>query len=66
MDEITKRNFTALAEGLKEQREINGNQDQRIALLESALTGMRIALVELHSRYYEVMAKQNGTGPTKR
>ncbi len=64
MDGLTKRNFLALSEGLKEQREKNSDQDTKIRLLEEQLAQARQDLQILTNRFNVLFAQMKGTGAT--
>ena len=64
MDGLTKRNFLALSEGLKEQRAKNSDQDTKIRLLEEQLAQARQDLQILTNRFNVLFAQMKGTGAT--
>jgi hypothetical protein len=66
MDELSKRNFTALADGLQAQRDESSKQAARITQLESLVVGLRQDIEILRGQVSILMAKGMGTGPTTR
>lgn len=65
MDEATKRNFTTLSEGLKEQRMINMKQTDQIKGLQATITTLQEQVGAINARYWTEKATQ-GIGPTGR
>jgi hypothetical protein len=66
MDELSKRNFTALADGLQSQRDENSRQAAKIVQLESLVVELRQDIEMLRGQVSVLMAKGMGTGPTAR
>lgn len=66
MDEVTKRNFNALSEGLKQLRSCDSDQKLKIAQLEDIVCEMGIAMKEMRQELMILKAITGGTGPTAR
>jgi len=66
MDELTERNFKALAEGLKEQRTKNSDQDKLITSLQQALAGLQTQMTALQQSNALQQAQNFNGGPTNR
>ena len=64
MDELTKRNFYTLAEGLDQQRSTNSTQDSKIQVLEAKVAELESKLVELNAKVSALLISRMGTGPT--
>ena len=64
MDELTNRNFQALAEALKEQRTTNSEQDKKIKNLEGMVTQLQQQLGAMEARVTQAFVSSIGTGPT--
>ena len=64
MEEASKRNFQALSDGLKQQREENSKQNTRIKILQQAITELQIKVDNLVSKDVINRALSYGTGPT--
>ena len=64
MDELTNRNFQALAEGLKEQRSANSMQDAKIKGLESTIAQLQAQVLIMQGQVAQTMARTMGTGAT--
>ena len=66
MDELTNRNFQALAEALKEQRSKNSEQDDKIKNLEGMVAQLQSQLGSIEARVTQAFVKSIGTGSTSR
>jgi uncharacterized coiled-coil protein SlyX len=65
MDSLTKRNFNALSEGLKEQRSKNQENFTKIQTLETTVAQLRNDLERLHAQLTALLPRVYGTGATK-
>ena len=65
MDEISKRNFHTLAEGLKDQRQVNTDQDLKIRKLEETVAMLQGQLLALQSQFWQRIGGI-GIGQTER
>lgn len=65
MDEVVKRNFTALSDGLKAQRETNSAQDIKIRHMDRMLGEQAIQIKHLKVQL-ALLAANTGTGATAR
>ncbi len=63
-DEVVKRNFNTLADGLNQQRDTNMSQDTRIQTLEAKVTELEMKLAEINSKVSALLISRMGTGPT--
>lgn len=63
-DEIVNRNFNTLAEGLKQQRATNVDQDNKIQVLEAKVTELEMKISELNGKISALLISRMGTGPT--
>lgn len=66
MDEISKRNFIALSDGLKQQRSTNSSQDTKIVQLEANVAMLQGQIATMQGQIAQLMAVNMGTGPTSR
>ena len=66
MEEVVKRNFKTLADGLNAQRGHSSDQDKKIEKLESEVLELRSAISDLRIQLMQVTAMYRGTGPTAR
>ena len=65
MEEVTRRNFQALSDGLKQQRETNAAQDMSIKHLERLVAAQADRLRKLEIQLAAQMGT-TGSGPTAR
>ena len=63
-EEIVKRNFTTLADGLNQQRDLNSTQDDKIQMLEAKVTELESKVTALNSKVAALLIGRMGTGPT--
>lgn len=66
MEEIVKRNFTTLSEGLKQQRTVSSDHESKLRCLESKVSQLTEQAIELQRQVAEIRIKLMGTGPTSR
>lgn len=66
MDEISKRNFQTLSEGLKQQRSVNSDQDAKIRALEALVVQQQESINLLRTQIQTMLVRSTGTGPTSR
>lgn len=66
MDELSKRNFRALSDGLKQQRSDNSTQDEKIRQLEANVVTLQQQVALMQGQIAQLMAVNMGTGPTSR
>lgn len=63
MDSLTKRNMNVIVDGLKQQRSVNIEQDEKIKQLEAELHAMKTLVNDINARYWTDKAN-NGIGAT--
>jgi len=66
MEEAAKRNFHTLMDGLKQQREINSDQDKKIKELEGKLAALNQSFNALQQQFNSLLVRSTGMGPTSR
>ena len=66
MDELSKRNFATLSEGLKAQRTTNSAQDAKIVKLESLVVELSNNVSILRQQVNMLLARAMGSGPTSK
>ncbi len=64
MDDLTKRNFHALSEGLKSERSKNYDLAIKVSSLEQTVAQMQQELMSLRQQVIGMVASTVGTGPT--
>jgi len=65
MDEVSKRNFQALSDGLKQQRSVSSDQDTKLGHLEKLVGAQADRLRKLEIQLAVLMGSV-GSGPTAR
>jgi len=64
MDELTKRNFNALSEGLKQVRAEAREASERVKQLETAITQMQQQITAIQGQTAALIPLAYGTGAT--
>jgi uncharacterized protein YlxW (UPF0749 family) len=64
MDNLTKRNFNALSEGLKHQRDKNAELHEKVDHLQKTVTQLQQQVIQLQQQVAVLMPLAYGNGPT--
>ena len=64
MDELTKRNINALAQGLKEQRAKTSEMNETIKSLQGTVAQLQAQLAEIQNQTFAILAATHGGGAT--
>lgn len=64
MDEISKRNFLAINEAIKDDRRKDSERDKKITQLEQEIAMLKIQITQLEKKLNIVFTKTIGNGAT--